>query len=133
MSYARAYSAAQQYGTVGTEAAVAEADPHRLIQLLLEGALVRIAAARDHLQRGELARKGECIGQAMSIIDGLRASLNVEEGGEIARNLDNLYEYMSHRLLEANLKNDAARLEEVIRLLGDIKGAWVSIAPSQTP
>jgi flagellar secretion chaperone FliS len=133
MSYARAYNAAQQYGTVGTEAAVAEADPHRLIQLLLEGALVRIAAARDHLQRGDLARKGECIGQAMSIIDGLRASLNVEEGGEIAHNLDNLYEYMSHRLLEANLKNDATRLDEVTRLLGDIKSAWASIAPSQTP
>jgi flagellar secretion chaperone FliS len=133
MSYARAYSAAQQYGAVGTEAAVAEADPHRLIQLLLEGALVRIVAAKDHMQHGEVARKGECIGQAMSIMDGLRASLNAEEGGEIARNLDNLYEYMSHRLLEANVKNDVACLDEVTRLVGEIKGAWASIAPGQTP
>lgn len=133
MSYTKAYNAARQYVTVGTEASVAEADPHRLIQLLLEGSIVRIMAAKDHLQHGEIARKGECIGQAMSIIDGLRASLNTEAGGEIARNLDNLYEYMSHRLLEANLKNDAVCLDEVTRLLGEIKGAWASIAPSQTP
>ena len=133
MSYAKAYSAAQQYGSVGTEAAVAEADPHRLIQLLLETALVRIAAAKDHMQHGEVARKGECISQAMSIMDGLRASLNAEEGGEIAHNLDNLYEYMSHRLLEANVKNDAVRLDEVTRLLGEIKDAWASIAPSRVP
>jgi len=133
MSYAKAYSPAQQYGTVGTEAAVAEADPHRLIQLLLEGALVRIAAAKEHMQRGEAARKGESIGQAISIIDGLRASLNAEAGGEIAVNLEDLYVYVSHRLLEANIKNDASRLDEVSRLLGEIKGAWASIAPSQTP
>jgi flagellar protein FliS len=132
MSYAKAYNAARQYVTVGTETSVAEADPHRLIQLLLEGCIVRIVAAKDHLRHGEIARKGECIGQAMSIIDGLRASLNAEAGGEIARNLDNLYEYMSHRLLEANLKNDAVCLDEVTRLLGEIKGAWASIAPGQT-
>lgn len=133
MSYAKAYSAAQQYGTVGTEAAVAEADPHRLIQLLLEGVLVRIAAAKEHMQRGEVARKGECISKAISIIDGLRASLDAEAGGEIASNLEDLYVYVSYRLLEANLKNDASRLDEVTRLLGEIKGAWASIAPSQSP
>jgi flagellar protein FliS len=133
MNYASTYNAARQYVAVGNEAAVAEADPHRLIQMLLEGTLVRIAAAKDHLQHGDVALKGECIGQAMSILDGLRASLNAEAGGEIARNLDNLYEYMSHRLLEANLKNDAVRLDEVTRLLGEIKAAWASIVPSQTP
>jgi len=133
MSYAKAYSSAQQYGTVGTEAAVAEADPHRLIKLLFEGVLVRIAAAKEHMQRGETARKGESISQAISIIDGLRASLNTETGGEIAVNLEDLYVYVSYRLLEANLKNDASRLDEVSRLLGEIKGAWASIAPSQTP
>ena len=133
MSYAKVYRAAQQYRTVGTEAAVAEADPHRLIQLLLDGALVRVASARDHMQRGEVARKGECLSQAMSILDGLRASLNAEAGGAIASNLENLYVYMSQRLLEGNLKNDVARLDEVTRLLGEIKGAWASIAPSPAP
>lgn len=130
MTYAKAYSAAQQYGNVGTEAAVAEADPHRLIQLLLEGALVRIASAKEHMQRGDVARKGECISKAISIIDGLRASLDAEAGGEIASNLEDIYVYVSHRLLEANLKNDASRLDEVTRLLGEVRGAWVSIAPS---
>ncbi|HWR88593.1 MAG TPA: flagellar export chaperone FliS [Acidiferrobacterales bacterium] len=133
MSYAKAYSAAQQYVTVGTEAAVADADPHRLIQLLLESVLVRIASAKEHMQRGDVARKGECISQAISIMDGLRASLNAEAGGEIASNLEDLYVYVSQRLLEANLKNDASRLDEVTRLLGEIKGAWASIAPSQAP
>lgn len=133
MTYAKAYSAAQQYGTVGTEAAVAEADPHRLIQLLLEGVLARIAAAKEHMRRGDVARKGECISQAISIIDGLRASLDAEAGGEIASNLEDLYVYVSYRLLEANLKNDTERLDEVTRLLGEIKGAWASIAPSQSP
>jgi flagellar secretion chaperone FliS len=133
MSYAKAYSAAQRYGTVGTEAAVAEADPHRLIQMLLEGALVRIASAKEHMQRGDVTRKGECISRAISIIDGLRASLDAEAGGEIASNLEDLYVYVSQRLLEANVKNDTARLDEVTRLLGEIKGAWASIAPNPAP
>jgi flagellar protein FliS len=133
MSYGKAYSAAQQYVTVGTEAAVADADPHRLIQLLLEGVLVRIASAKEHMRRGDVARKGECISQAISIMDGLRASLNAEAGGEIASNLENLYVYVSHRLLEANLKSDTSRLDEVTRLLVEIKGAWASIAPCQAP
>jgi len=133
MTYAKAYSAAQEYGAVGTEAAVAEANPHHLILLLLEGVLVRIASAREHMQRGDVARKGECIGQAIAIVDGLRASLDAEAGGDIASNLDDLYVYVSYRLVEANLKNDAARLDEVTRLLGEIKAAWVSIAPNPAP
>jgi flagellar protein FliS len=134
MTYAKAYSAAQQYGVIGTESAVEEANPHRLIQMLLEGALVRVASAKEHMQRGnvahEVARKGECISQAISIIEGLRASLDAEAGGEIAANLEVLYAYVLQRLLEANLKNDTARLDEVTRLLGEVKSAWASIAPS---
>lgn len=133
MTYAKAYNAARQYDTIGTEATVAEADPHRLIQMLLDGCIVRIVAARDHLQRGEVSRKGECIGQAMSILDGLRASLNAETGGDIAGNLDSLYDYVAQRLLEANIKNDTTRLDEATRLLGEIKSAWAAIAPRTSP
>lgn len=128
MNLARAYGAMQSYQHVGAAAAVTDADPHHLIQLLLQGVLDRIAAAKGHMLRGESARKGECLGKAINIVGGLRGSLNLEAGGEIARNLEALYDYVELRLLEANLKNDAARLDEVARLLGDIKGAWDGIA-----
>jgi flagellar protein FliS len=133
MNLARAYGAMQSYQHVGAEASVTDADPHHLVQLLLQGALDRIAAAKGHLQRGEVAPKGEAIGKAMNIVAGLRGSLNLEAGGEIARNLEALYDYVDLRLLEANLKNDAARLDEVARLLGEIKGAWDAIAPRAVP
>lgn len=130
MRHARAYGAMQSYAAVGAETSVTDADPHRLIRLLLDGALTRVAAAKGHMQRGEVADKGECIGKAIGIIDGLRASLNHEQGGEIASNLDALYDYAELRLLEANIHNDPARLDEVAKLLGEIKSAWEAIAPS---
>ena len=135
MNFARAYGAAHAYQNVGAEAAVTDADPHRLIQLLLQGALDRIAVAKGHMQRGEVAPKCECIGKAIDIVGGLRGALDHERGGEIARNLQALYDYAELRLLEANTHNDPARLDEVAQLLGDIKGAWESIAPraSVTP
>lgn len=129
MNLARAYGAMQQYQNVGAQAAVTDADPHHLIQLLLQGVLDRIAAAKGHMQRGEVAPKAECIGKAINIVGGLRGSLNLEAGGEIARNLVTLYDYVELRLLEANLKNDVAQLDEAGRLLGEIKSAWDAIAP----
>ena len=132
MSFARAYGAMQAYQNTAAESAVSDADPHRLIQLLLQGAVDRIAVARGHIQRGELAPKGESIGKALNIIGGLRGSLNLEQGGDIAQNLQALYSYAEQRLLEANVNNDPARLDEVARLLGEIKGAWETIAPRAT-
>jgi len=131
MNIARANGAMQSYQTMGAEAAVTDADPHRLIQLLLQGALDRIATAKGHLQRGEVGPKGECIGKAISIVDGLRAALNFEQGGKIAQNLGDLYDYMEHGLLEANLRNDPAKLDEVATLLGEIRGAWEAIGPQR--
>jgi flagellar protein FliS len=127
MTNPRAYGAAHCYSQVGSEAAVTDADPHHLIKLLLDGALSRIAAAKGHMQRGEVGPKGECIGKAIAIVDGLRAALDHAKGGEIARNLGDLYDYMEHGLLEANLRNDLARLDEVARLLGEIRDAWAAI------
>ena len=132
MNFARAYGAAHAYQNVGAEAAVTDADPHRLIQLLLQGAIDRIAVAKGHMQRGEVASKCECIGKAMDIVGGLRGALDHERGGEIAGNLQSIYNYAEQRLLEANAHNDPARLDEVVRLLDDIKGAWEAIAPLAT-
>lgn len=130
MLHAHTYGATRSYAAVGAETSVTDADPHRLVRLLLEGALGRIAAAKGHMQRGEIAQKGECIGKAIGIVQGLQASLNREEGGEIAANLATLYDYTALRLLEANVHNDPARLDEVARLLGEIKTAWEAIAPA---
>lgn len=128
MSHARAYGAMQSYAAVGAETSVIDADPHRLIHLLLDGALSRIAAAKGHMQRGEVAQKGECIGKAIGIVSGLRSSLNREQGGEIASNLESLYDYTELRLLQANVQNEPRHLDEVAKLLGEIKSAWDAIA-----
>jgi flagellar protein FliS len=117
-------NALRQYSAVGVGSAVEDASPHRLIQMLMEGALARIAAAAGQIERGETAEKGRSIGLAISIIGGLQGSLDAKAGGEIAANLDRLYDYMTHRLVEANLSNDRQALEEVQRLLSGIKAAW---------
>jgi flagellar protein FliS len=128
MTFATAYSARRRYQEMGAEAAVTDADPHRLILLLLQGALDRIATAKGYMQHGDVAQKCETIGKAIDIIGGLRGSLNLEQGGEIAQNLQALYDYSELRLLEANAHNDVTRLDEVVRLLGQIKDAWDGIA-----
>lgn len=122
------------YGTQGVTAYRSEAvqaaefaDPHTLVSMLIDGALQRIAQARGAMANGMTARKGERIGKAIAIIDSLQASLDSEQGGEVADNLARLYDYMNRRLLHANLQNDAAALDEVARLLNDIKSGWDQI------
>src|SRR5262245_11305306 len=123
-----AMAALRQYQSVNTQAQAVDASPHRLIQMLMEGGLTRLAQARGAIERGQLGQKGELIGKAIAIIGGLRDSLNFEQGGEIAVNLDSLYEYMVSRLLEANLKSDAALVDEVAGLLRNVKTGWDGIA-----
>ena len=119
------------YQNVGTETTVACADPHRLIQLMMERALAKIAVAKGHMARGDVAEKGLQVGGAISIVDGLRTSLNTGEGGALAENLESLYFYMIRRLLAANLENDPDILDEVSGLLRQLKDAWDAIqAPS---
>ena len=122
-----AYAAMKQYQTVNVNAQVTEADPHRLIQMLFEGGLQRIAQAKGAMQYGNVALKGELIGKSIGIVSGLREALDVAKGGELAANLDNLYAFMIQRLSHANLKNDPAVLDEVANLLRDIKEGWDSI------
>lgn len=116
------------YKTVGIETAVQGASPHQLIILLFEGAKQAIILAQAHLRNGEVGEKGLAISKAIDIIlNGLRVSLNTEDGGELAQNLYALYDYMGRRLLHANLHNDAAALDEVLGLLTEIQGAWIAI------
>jgi flagellar protein FliS len=116
--------AMRQYQTVNTQAQAVDASPHRLIQMLMEGGLTRIAQARGAMERQQTALKGELIGKAISIVGGLREGLDLQKGGELAANLDNLYQYMLSRLLEANVKNDAVLLDEVAGLLRNVKSGW---------
>jgi len=114
----------EQYNTINVTSSVEVADSHRLIQMLMQGTLEKIAIAKGCMERKEIANKGVHITWAISIIEGLRASLNMEEGGEIAQNLENVYEYMIRCLLQANLENDITLLDEVSNLLITIKSAW---------
>lgn len=123
-----AMAAMKQYQSVNTNAQLVDASPHRLIQMLMEGGLARLAQARGAMERGDVALKGMLIGKAVDIVGGLREALNQEAGGEVAANLDNLYSYMTTRLLEANLKNDSAILDEVAGLLREVKAGWDGIA-----
>jgi len=116
------------YAKVGMETGVLAASPHKLIVMLYDGALVALANGLINMKAGRIAEKGKAISHAITIIDGgLRASLDKNVGGDIAEGLDSLYEYMSARLLMANLKNDPAIIEEVQRLLTDLRDAWNAI------
>lgn len=127
-------NALKQYRQVNAESAVAYASPHRLIQMLMEGAMDSLTKARGHIERGEIIAKGEQIGKAISIIGGLREGLNLESGGELAANLDNLYDYMQRQLVESNRRSDSLLIEQVAGLLRPVKEAWDTIGatPAET-
>jgi flagellar protein FliS len=129
MSYGTPHNAMNAYQQVGVQGSVEDATPHRLVELLFDGVLQRIAEAKHAIAEGDVAIKGERIGKAVSIVSGLRATLDHEAGGSIAENLDLLYDYMERRLTEANLSSDPVMLDEVARLMHEVKSAWGSIAP----
>ncbi|MDZ4263182.1 MAG: flagellar export chaperone FliS [Pseudomonadota bacterium] len=122
------YSAVQHYSSVKVHSSVETASPHRLIQMLFEGALERIAQAKGAMAQNQIARKGELIGKAVAIVGGLQGSLNDKEGGALAANLDGLYDYVIRRLTQANYENNPEYLDECGRLLGEIKTAWDAIS-----
>ena len=130
-------SGASAYANVGIETGVGAASPHKLIVMLFDGALTAVASAIRHMKAGNIPEKGRAISHAITIIDGgLRASLNKQNGGEIAESLDALYEYMGSRLLQANLKNQVELLDEVHGLLTELRAAWNAIgtpAPAPLP
>lgn len=123
-------TALKQYQEMGAHSGVMDASPHRLIQMLLDGALSRILSAKASLKQKDIAKKGEQIGNAISIVEGLRASLDFKIGGEISKNLDALYEYIAGILLQANIKNDPALLDEAGKLLSQVKMGWDAIDPN---
>ena len=120
--------AASAYKRVAAETSVQGADPHQLVGLLFDALLQSIASARGAMARSDIPAKGKALGKAVRIIEeGLKAGLNLQQGGEVAANLHQLYGYSVLRLTHANLKNDAAALEEVIRLIEPVADSWKRI------
>jgi flagellar protein FliS len=134
---------ASTYARVDLEGRVTSADPHQLIVLLYDGAILALTRAEAAIARKDIAAKATWITHAVSIIvEGLQTALDKDAGGSLARNLEDLYTYMARRLFEANMHSDAARVAEVRRLLDELRGAWLSIrgktsntlpAPSRAP
>lgn len=119
--------ALSQYQQVNTVAAAENASPHKLIQMLMQGCLQRIAEAKGAFQRGDVSTKGVAIGKAINIVAGLQGSLNKEVANPLPQQLEALYDYMQRRLLEANMKNDETALDEVAGLMRKVKEGWDSI------
>jgi flagellar protein FliS len=115
------------YQTVATHGGVAASDPHGLIIMLLDGAMERIAAARGYMANSVHAEKGRLLGRAVAIVDELRISLDRTRGGELAENLEALYDYIGRQLMRANAENRPDLLDEVTGLLHEIRTAWIAI------
>lgn len=129
-AYPRSSSLAA-YRSVAAHSGVDAADPHRLITMLMDGALERVASARGAMEHGQVDSRNRLIHRAVAIVEELRASLNLDAGGQIAANMADLYEYCGRQLLRANLENRPEMLDEVGNLLREIRGAWIQIPPQR--
>lgn len=117
------------YKGVSVQGGVASADPHGLVQLLMDAAVERLIAARGCIERRDVVRRAKLLHSCVILIGELRGSLNLEQGGPLAQNLSNLYDYMVRQLMLANSANDDGRVTEVLGLLTDIRSAWIAIGP----
>lgn len=125
-------AALNAYGKQNLAAQIEAASPHRLILMLFEGAIKSCNLAKLYMRNGEIANKGMAFSRAIAIIqEGLRLSLDKEQGGELAANLDALYDYMGRKLLQANMHNDLAAVDEVLQLLSGLKESWEQIGLTQ--
>lgn len=115
------------YGEVDVQAGTAYADSVQLIQMLFDGLIDSLSSAEGQIERKEIQAKGESISRATRIVLGLQSSLDLEKGGEIAANLADLYDYCTRRLMHANLKNDVEAVQEVKRLISEIRDAWSQV------
>lgn len=122
------HRSASAYQRVSVETAVSQATPHQLVGLLFDGILQAVGSARVAMGRGDIATKGKQITRAVRMIDeGLKPALNLEQGGDIAQNLNGLYGYCVMRLTHANLHNDDVALADVIRVIEPIAEGWKQI------
>lgn len=119
----------QAYKKVSVNSQLTSASPHRIVQMLMAGAIERLVQGKAAMEQGNTAVKGERLNKALDIISSLRETLSMSDGGDIAQNLDRLYDFMMRHVIDANLNNQPEKLSEVITLLGEIKSAWDQIPP----
>lgn len=118
---------ANKYAAVHTETVVEDASPHKLIQMLMSGFLMRVNAAKGAISRGDFQEKSVQISKAVAIVGGLIDGVDTEKGGDIAANLMSLYEYINSRLFQASAQNNTEILDEVQVLMREVKQAWDAI------
>jgi flagellar protein FliS len=125
-------TAIKAYSNVALDSRVTGSNAHQLITLLYDGAVEALEQARMYIQSQQIGKKSLLLNKAIAIInEGLLASLNVEAGGELARNLAGLYDYMTMQLVKANQTNQVEPVIEVIRLLSELREAWLVIDPGK--
>lgn len=124
------FNGLSEYKSVGMRSEVESASPHRLIQMLLDGAIAKVSVAKGCIERGDISGKCENINWAVSIIGGLQGSLDFEQGGALAEKLDGLYDYVARQLVVANARSDSGLLDEVASILNEIRVGWVGILPA---
>ncbi|MDN3697838.1 flagellar export chaperone FliS [Vibrio clamense] len=117
----------QAYKKVSVDSQLSAASPHKVIQMLMGGAIERLIQGKAAMQAGNIPVKGERLGKALDIIISLRSCLSISDGGEIAKNLDQLYEFMITQISTANHKNDPQPIDDVIDIIREIKSAWDQI------
>jgi len=120
-------NALKQYQSVDLRATVETASPHKLISMLLDGALGALAKAKGSIERNAIEERTKHLNKATEIVVGLKGSLDLEQGGEVAANLDGLYDYMLRSIMSANSKNDADKVQEVMNLMLEIKQGWAEM------
>ncbi len=116
------------YQTVSAHS-VDAADPHRMVQMLMDAVMERLAKVRGCIERGETLQRIRMLHSCVVLVTELSESLNLADGGELAQNLSSLYDYMIRRLLQANLSGDPAIVAEMTSLMGEIRSGWTAIGP----
>lgn len=126
----RAAAVANAYHQVGVQSGAAVASPHKLIAMLFDGFMDSLAQAQGAIAQGDVQAKCTAITRALDIVnDGLQGALDMQQGGELAANLSDLYTYVAMRLTQANLRSDPVLLDECKRLVEPLREAWSAIAP----
>ena len=125
------HDALNEYQQIDIQSKVSSSTPHSLVSMLLQGVLDKLAKANGAIHRKDIAQRGQTISESIRIIDNLRASLDLANGGTIATGLASLYDYMERRLVEANAQSNSQIVEEVITLVNEIKSAWDTISSNQ--
>jgi flagellar protein FliS len=121
------HKAIESYGQVKNVTGVAQSNNVELIQMLFDGLVESLSAAKGHIQHNSIAEKGKAISRATRIVLGLQGALDFEKGGDLAINLNDLYNYVTRRLLHINLRNDLVALDEIYGIMTEIREAWKQV------